>query len=183
MSRISISRVGALVAALALPGVALAQTTAATSATSAPMMAAPMTAAPMAPAANPPATIPVAGTAAVPALPKALQTKVEAHITALHKELGITAAEEPQWTQFAQVMMDNAARMNQAFEARHAQVDTMTAVDNMNSFAQLSEVNATNTQALAGAFATLYQSFPAAQQKVADAVFRRADGKSPLRHH
>jgi len=97
---------------------------------------------------------------------------VEAHITLLHKELQITPAEEPQWTAFAQVMRDNAAQMDAAFSQRGQAFETMNAVQDMQSYAQVAQVQSDNMQKLSAAFQTLYGSFPPAQQKVADGVFR-----------
>jgi protein CpxP len=131
--------------------------------------------------ASPNAETPAPG--AVPALPKSMSEKVEQHIKQLHEQLGITAAEEPQWNLFAQVMRDNAAQMQQAFAARGVNVATMTAVDNMQSYAQLAQVHASNMQKLATAFQTLYNTFPDSQKKVADAVFRENNGKPPSSKH
>jgi protein CpxP len=168
MSRPSMFRITAALAVmsvpiLTLPAVALAQTS------------------PSA-VASPNAETPASG--AVPAaLPKSMSEKVEQHIKQLHDQLGITAAEEPQWNLFAQVMRDNAAQMQQAFAARGVNVATMTAVDNMQSYAQLAQVHASNMQKLASAFQTLYNTFPDSQKKVADAVFRENNGKPPSSKH
>ena len=97
---------------------------------------------------------------------------VEAHIQALHNQLQITPAEEPQWAKFAQVMRNNAMQMEQAFAARGASLGTMSAVQDMQSYAQIAQVQSANMQKLAASFETLYGSFPPAQQKLADGVFR-----------
>jgi protein CpxP len=149
MTRISHVRAAALLAALSLPAfsmAAMAQTS---------------------PAAT---TAPVAAT--VPALPKAMSAKVEQHIKELHDQLHITAAEEPQWQAFALVMRDNAAEMQHSFTDRGSQIGAMDAADNMQSYAQLAQVHATNTQKLASAFQSLYNSFPDDQKRLADGVFR-----------
>lgn len=119
--------------------------------------------------------------AAEPALPKAISARVEQHIRQLHGELGITPAQQPQWDQFAQVMRANAAEINQAFTERAAKVSAMNATDNMQSYAQLAQVHATNLQKLASAFQSLYGSFPEQQQRVADNVFRKSNAL-PMRH-
>jgi periplasmic protein CpxP/Spy len=120
---------------------------------------------------------------AVPALPKSISEKVEQHIKQLHDQLGITVAEKSQWNQFAQVMRDNAARMHAAFAARAANVATMTATENMQSYSQLAQVHAANMQKLASAFQSLYNTFPEAQKKVADTVFRENIGKRTSSKH
>ncbi len=165
-------RAATLLAALSLAAPAFAQTTA----TPAPM--APM--APMSPAA-PAAPAAMAAPAPAPTLPKDAATKLEAHIKTLHDQLKITAAEEPQWKQFADVMRNNAADMHLAFDSR-AKVSTMTAVQDMQSYADLAKVHAEGMQTLASAFATLYASFPAAQQKLADKVFQDTAAKHKMSH-
>jgi protein CpxP len=99
---------------------------------------------------------------------------VDAHITLLHRELQITPAEETQWAAFAQVMRDNAAQMDAAFSQRGGALATMNAVQDLQSYAQISQIQSDNMQKLATAFQTLYASFPASQQKVVDGVFRPA---------
>jgi hypothetical protein len=101
---------------------------------------------------------------------------VEQHIKQLHDQLGITAAQEPQWAQYAEVMRDNAARMDPLFAARRKDVATMTAVDNMRSYADLTQAHADSMAKLATAFQALYDSFPDQQKKLADSVFRQAYG-------
>jgi glucose dehydrogenase len=97
---------------------------------------------------------------------------VEAHIAALHSQLQITPAEEGEWSTFAQVMRENTAQMQSAFAARGQTLPTMNAVQDLQSYAQIAQIQSANMQKLTTAFQTLYASFPAAQQKVADEVFR-----------
>jgi hypothetical protein len=130
----------------------------------------------MAPPASPPATAPMAA----PALPAAAQQKLDAHIKSLHDELQITKAEEADWAQFAAVMRANADDMNQAFQAR-ASVGTMTAPQNMQSYAQLAQVHADGMQKLSAAFQTLYATFPAPQKQRADAVFQNKMTKEKMK--
>lgn len=104
-------------------------------------------------------------------LPKSEQGKLDAHIKMLHSELGITAAEEPQWTQFVQVMRDDAADMHNAMNARGAKLAKMSAADNMQSYADVANLHAANMSKLATAFGTLYATFPDNQKAKADAVF------------
>jgi protein CpxP len=108
----------------------------------------------------------------IPALPKTMSEKVEQHIMQLHGQLQITSSEEPLWHQFAQVMRDNAAQMEQALDQRGAKVGSMSATASMQSYAQLAQLHATNMQKLASTFQSLYTSFPDAQKKIADTVFQ-----------
>jgi len=168
-----------IAAGMAFPGLAIAQTSpTATSPTTTRPAAPPATSAPaattpgtvtMPPAATPaakPRTRTAAKRAATP------EDRVEQHIASLHKTLGITAAEEPQWNQFAQVMRDNATAMTQGFQDRATKISTMNAVDNMQSWAQISAQRAQDMQKLATAFQTLYATLTPAQQKAADDSFK-----------
>jgi glycine/serine hydroxymethyltransferase len=97
---------------------------------------------------------------------------VEQHITQLHTQLKITAAEQPLWDQFAQVMRDNARDMSQAFDQRGTKLASLNAAENMQSYAQLAQQHAQDLQKLAGAFQTLYAAMPDDQKALADRVFR-----------
>ncbi len=122
-------------------------------------------------------------TTAAPDTAASVSTKVEQHIKELHDKLGITPAEQPQWEQFAQVMRENAVQLTEAYKDRGTKVETMSAVDNMQSYAQLAQVHAANTQKLAAAFQTLYATFSDAQKQTADTVFQNAKGKhGPHKH-
>ena len=117
----------------------------------------------------PSATARPAGT---PGWTKGMSRNVDAHIEKLHSQLQITPAEEAQWAVFAQVMRDNAAQMDAAFSERGEKLQTMNAVQDLQSYAEISQVQSADMQKLAVAFQTLYASFPAPQQKLADEVFR-----------
>ena len=103
---------------------------------------------------------------------KNAQERVERRITELHSRLQITPAEEPQWKEFAQVMRENARDMDQAFVQRAQQFPTMNAVQNMQSYEQISEEHAQRVQRLLPAFQKLYDAMPDQQKRVADQVFR-----------
>jgi hypothetical protein len=113
---------------------------------------------------------------------KAAAAKVEQHINTLHDQLKITASEEPAWKQFAQVMRDNAAQMDAAFHSR-ADISTMTAPENMQSYATLAQAHADGVKNLAAAFSALYATFPEAQQKIADKLFQTHMGKAGKMKH
>jgi hypothetical protein len=97
---------------------------------------------------------------------------IEAHIQSLHDQLQITPAEAPQWAAFAQVMRENADAMGQAFQTRGATYAQMNAVQDLQSYAQIAQIQSENMQKLAASFQTLYDSFPPAQRQLADEVFR-----------
>ncbi|MGC2200647.1 MAG: Spy/CpxP family protein refolding chaperone [Stellaceae bacterium] len=147
----------ALAALLALPGVALAQSTQ-------PPAAQTPSPPPPAVAASPTAGHPVAG--------KNAEERVERYIKDLHARLQITTAEETQWNQFAEVMRQNARDMDQALRQRAEQFSSMNAVQNLQSYAQLAEAHAQRVQKLIPAFENLYNAMPEQQKQLGDQVFR-----------
>src|SRR5580692_3128990 len=107
-------------AALLIPSLGLAQ--------SAPTAQLPPTA-----LAAPPAVSPAAVQPASPAPSATTQAAVDQRIRTLQSQLGITEAQMPLWTAFAQAMRDNAASTDALFSQRAHAVASMSAVDNMHS--------------------------------------------------
>jgi hypothetical protein len=101
-----------------------------------------------------------------------MQSVVERRITNLHDKLHITAEQGQQWDQFAQVMRDNARQMDQSHQQRAARLGTMSAVDSVQSYAQIEQQRAQDMQKLVPAFQTLYASLSDQQKKSADQLFR-----------
>ena len=101
-----------------------------------------------------------------------MQNLAERRIADLHSRLHITPEQSQQWNQFAQVMRDNAHEMDQIYQARAEKLGAMTAVDNMQSFAQIEQQLAQDVQKLVPAFQTLYSSLSDQQKKAADDMFR-----------
>ncbi len=130
---------------------------------------------------------PVAGAATTPKAKPAAKAespadRVEQHINQLHTELRITPAQQGVWDQFAQVMRDNAKSMNDTLTQRGTTYASMNAAENMQSYAQVAEVHAQDTQKLAAAFQNLYSSMSDDQKKNADTVFR-ARSERAVQHH
>jgi periplasmic protein CpxP/Spy len=86
--------------------------------------------------------------------------------------LHITPAQQSEWDQFAQVMRENAKNMDHDIEQRGARFTSMSALENMQSYAQIAQQHAEDTQKLAATFQALYGSMSEDQKKNADAVFR-----------
>jgi protein CpxP len=173
MSRLPLPYAATLLAvALAVPAGAFAQTSPAAT----PVPHAATTSSSAVPAVQPM----TASASSVAPLPKDIAARVEQHIKQMHDQLDITAAEQPQWDQFAQVMRDNATQMSQAFSMRASKLASMNASDDMQSYAQVAQVHATNMQKLASAFQALYTTFPDQQRQVADSVFRATGGRPPV---
>ena len=108
-----------------------------------------------------------------PAPSAATQTAVDQRIRTLQSQLGITEAQMPLWTAFAQAMRDNAAATDALFTQRAGAVATMNAPDNMHSYAQIARAYADNTERLATAFDSLYASLSDTQKQAADTLFRQ----------
>jgi protein CpxP len=123
--------------------------------------------------AAPPAASPTAAQPASPAPSAATQTAVDQRIRNLQSQLGITEAQMPLWTAFAQAMRDNAASTDALFAQRVNAVGSMNAVDNMHSYAQIARAYADNTERLASAFDSLYASLTDMQKQAADTLFRQ----------
>jgi cytochrome c551/c552 len=103
----------------------------------------------------------------------ATRAAVDKRISTLQSQLGITAAEMPLWSAFAQAMRDNAASTDALFARRAGAVSEMNAVDNMHSYAQIARAYADNTEHLATAFDSLYASLSDVQKRAADTLFRQ----------
>jgi hypothetical protein len=111
-----------------------------------------------------------------------MQAATEQRISGLQAELAITPEEMPQWTAFAQVMRDNAQTTDMLFRQRAAGVQSMNAVANMQSYAQISRAYADGTAKLAASFDTLYGALSVPQKQAADTLFMqqaRHDTKPP----
>jgi hypothetical protein len=108
---------------------------------------------------------------------------VEQRIATLHQSLKITAAEEADWNAVAQAMRDNAAAMDKLVEERDSQAaQSMTAVDDLNSYQKFAQAHADGLKNLIAAFDTLYNAMPEAQKKVADQVFGNARHQAGQAH-
>ncbi|GAC1633668.1 MAG: hypothetical protein NVS9B10_29180 [Nevskia sp.] len=106
----------------------------------------------------------------------------EARIKSLHDKLAITPAQEDLWKKVAAIMQENAEQITTLAKNRAEKVKTMTAVDDLNSYAEISGAHEDGTKKLIPAFKALYESMPAAQQKAADAIFREG-GRHEHRGH
>ncbi len=101
---------------------------------------------------------------------------VETRIKSLHDKLKITSSEETDWATVAQTMRDNESALHELVEARHQNGETMTAIDDLQSYQQIAQAHADGAQKMVAAFKTLYNEMSADQQKNADEVFGRFEG-------
>ncbi|KXV14653.1 hypothetical protein CR51_03920 [Caballeronia megalochromosomata] len=119
----------------------------------------------------------VQAAASAPAASKR-EARVEERIAELHSSLKITPQQEDQWSKFADVMRDNGRTMSDLYRQRIAQRDTMSALDDMKQYEQITQANADGTKRLVEAFEPLYASLSPEQKKLADANFRGEHSKA-----
>lgn len=110
--------------------------------------------------------------------PPTAQAAADARLRALQAQLHISDAQMPQWNAFAQAMRDNATKTDDSFRQRAKAVSGMTALDNMKSYAQIARVYADNTEALAQAFAPLYDALSDQQKQTINTLFREEAAKN-----
>ncbi|MDE2029694.1 MAG: Spy/CpxP family protein refolding chaperone [Alphaproteobacteria bacterium] len=132
-------------------------------------------------AATTPATpAPSAAAKAVKAEPHFRHMNVETRIADLHRKLDITKAQEADWKAVADTMRADAKTVHELIEARRKNADTMTAVDDLNSYAKIAEAHADGIQKLVPVFTKLYDSMTPEQKKNADKVFGGFEGRHEM---
>ncbi len=97
--------------------------------------------------------------------------EAEKHIKELYVSLKITPAEESQWNEVAATMRENAKDLDRAIDKRDATVASATAIENLNSYADIAQAHASGVKKLASAFSGLYSAMSDEQRKEADEVF------------
>ena len=84
----------------------------------------------------------------------------------------------PQWSTFAQAMRDNAISTDTLFRQRASAAQSMSALDNMKSYAQVARAYADNTENLSVAFEALYGVLSDQQKQTIDTLFRQQPAQS-----
>ena len=107
---------------------------------------------------------------------------VEARIKTLHGSLHITAAQEPLWNNFAQVMRENAKAMADRRKQAAQNARSRSAVDDLKAYATVIDAHADEIRKLIPTFQALYDSMSDAQKKTADTVFRSRISAAEQRH-
>ena len=130
------------------------------------------------PAATSPAPAPAASASPSPA--------VEAHINdrvkSLHDQLHITAAEEQNWQGFASVMKNNMEASAATMASRQQNFDSMNAVQDLQSYADMTNQQAQQLGKLVGPFQTLYAQLTPDQKASADRIFRTFGARGARAH-
>lgn len=126
---------------------------------------------------TPPAS-PPAATAATVAPVDPAQAKshpvVEKRIEMLRTTMKITPEQTKAFNEFAQVMRDNASKMDTLITTQAKALPTMTAVDHMKAYEAITQAHADDMQRELPAFSRLYDTLTPVQKKAADDSFREA---------
>ena len=105
---------------------------------------------------------------------------VEQRIVTLKTALKITADQDAKWTAVAQSMRDNASAMEKLVATKRAiPPEKTTAVDDLKTYQEFTEVRLDGLKHLNSAFKSLYDSMPAEQKKNADMVFEKYGPSKP----
>jgi periplasmic protein CpxP/Spy len=97
---------------------------------------------------------------------------IETRISKLRAELKITPAQEEPWSKVAEVMRENHKEMEELTKARAKNAKTMTAVEDLKSYSEISDAHAAGLKKFIPVFETLYASMSDEQKKNADTSFR-----------
>ena len=113
------------------------------------------------------------------AAPRTMLEMVDQRIADMRSQLRITPAQERPWRRFAGVMRYNARALDQEYRRRGERLDSMSAVQNMQSYARIEQRRAMDVQRLVPAFRALYATLTPEQRRTADELFReRAEQRS-----
>ena len=94
--------------------------------------------------------------------------------------LKITPDQEKKWDGVAQAMRDNASRMEKLVaEKRKIPPEKTTAVDDLKTYQEFTEVRLDGLKHLTSAFKSLYDTMTPEQKKNADLVFERYKPQPP----
>ena len=105
---------------------------------------------------------------------------VEQRIATLKTALKITPDLEPKWTKVAQAMRDNASAMEKLVATKRAiPPEKTTAVDDLKTYQEFTEVRLDGLKHLNSAFKSLYDAMNPEQKKNADMVFEKYTPSKP----
>jgi len=102
----------------------------------------------------------------------------ELRIKKLHNRLKIAPNQETLWNNVAQIMRGNDEKIDGLAKERHDKAATMTAVEDLRSYGEITEAHATGVRTFVPAFEKLYESMSAEQKANADNVFRSVGRKT-----
>jgi hypothetical protein len=108
--------------------------------------------------------------------PEQMKEMVENRITTLHAKLMITPDQESQWSAVAQAMRDSESATSSLVMQRHENAQTMTAVEDLQSYQAIAQSHADGLKNVITAFSALYDSMSDDQKMNADKVFGTFEG-------
>ena len=117
------------------------------------------------------AQAPGPGSAGASPTSQQVQAGAEQRIKSLHDRLHITAAEEQNWQAFTAVMRENAQQTAATLDARQKNFGGMNAVQDLQSYADMTQQQSQQISRLVGPFQTLYAQFSPDQKQAADGIF------------
>lgn len=103
--------------------------------------------------------------------------QVEARIAQMHTRLQISTSQEDQWLPVAQTMRDNQTALEPLIGLRHRNAASATAIDDLRSYADVTEAHAAGIRRFSAAFEPLYAAFSDSQKATADKLFRSGPNK------
>ncbi|MBF0462907.1 MAG: Spy/CpxP family protein refolding chaperone [Magnetococcales bacterium] len=109
------------------------------------------------------------------------QVRAEQRIKKMHAKLHLVSTQEEGWAKVAQVLRDNARVMDTLTQKRVDHAEKMSAVDDLQSYAEIAQAHVDGVHNMIPVFSELYASMTDAQKNAADALFRH--GKHKHAHH
>jgi periplasmic protein CpxP/Spy len=100
---------------------------------------------------------------------------IESHISEVKNQLEISNAQSAQWDAFCRVERENAVAVAIALKERDA-MKSGTAIDELKSYARITQTRATSVQRMIPVFQALYDSMTPHQKKNADQVLETTLG-------
>ncbi len=97
---------------------------------------------------------------------------VETRIKELHDKLKISQTQEDLWGKVTQEMRDSAKAVHELAAARTKNAPTMSAIEDLKSYAEIAKLHAEGMSHFVEVFAPLYNNMSDDQKKNADEVFR-----------
>lgn len=97
---------------------------------------------------------------------------IDERLKYLHDRLRITPAQEPLWANIARVMRENAKAVAPLARERLQPTKKRTAIDTLDIYEKLGEVQLQGLKDFLAAFQPLYDSLSDDQKKIADVIFR-----------
>ena len=115
---------------------------------------------------------------AAPASTQDSSQRVEKRIDDMHTKLHIVSSQETLWQTVAQTMRDNQQTLEPLVAERAKNAASATALQDLDSFAAVSEAHTGGIRRFIAAFEPLYTAMSDAQKKDADTLFRSGPGKA-----